>query len=380
MNHGMIMPLLPAHQREAESLYRQRLTLLEKNAVPLSALHSLDTRLAGNLYALSLLDDQNDLRLPQRSPAATFVHLWVRLYRQPQATLAQLATEFEQLDANDHQAALHALHWRPAAHLARLTDIAQADSTLTTWPAALQAALLLTAAGTALSHTEPPKQGTPTPLSARRLQCLDAQPDTPCELFRPWYHHEAATVRNSALIAGLHRRDPQALDLLESEVSATETTARPGLPLITWLLASRQRPALMHAHPIMAGLSGHAAAGPTLLDGLEHPASSEAAAQGWFWLTGQTLPRRPRLQAVGSDAPADAPTLPDVDAARQWWAQHGWPDGQTQPPGGPGTHRTAQAGQITPLLAALAGLSQGHAHAALYRPLTLWFPALQEGV
>ncbi|MCH8543020.1 MAG: hypothetical protein LAT61_05575 [Alcanivorax sp.] len=378
MNNGIIMPLLPAHQREAESLYRHRLTLLEKVSVPLTVLHGLDLRLAGNLFALSLPDEQGCVHLPQRSPAATFVHLWVMLYRDPEATLAALASAFEQLEPDHRDASLHALHWRSSAGLARLIDIARTNGTLTPWPPALEAALLFSS-DTPASITARLHQDTPAPLCIRLLQYLDEQPDSPCDVFRPWYQHPDADVRDSALIAGLHRRDPDALDVLEHSVPAATTAEPHGLQRISWLLASRQRPALIPAHPLIAGLSGSAAAASALLDWLAHPASAESAAQGWFWLTGQTLPRRPRLQEVGGDTPANAPTLPDADAAHGWWAQHGWPDGQSQPPGGPATApHVPLAGQIMTLRAALAGLSQGHAHSILYRPATLWFTALSE--
>ncbi len=81
----------------------------------------------------------------------------------------------------------------------------------------------------------------------------------------------------------------------------------------------------------LLALWGHREAVPELLEALETPQANAAAADAWQWLTGQRLPRRPRMQVVGEEAaPASAETIADAQAAHAWWDAHkaAWPEGE----------------------------------------------------
>jgi hypothetical protein len=84
--------------------------------------------------------------------------------------------------------------------------------------------------------------------------------------------------------------------------------------------------------PLLA-LHGDVSVVQTLLKALQNLTTAEPAAQAWWWLTGQTLSRKPRLTLMSKHNKPDkvSPvTVPNVDNALLWWEQVGqqWPAGR----------------------------------------------------
>lgn len=74
------------------------------------------------------------------------------------------------------------------------------------------------------------------------------------------------------------------------------------------------------------GLFGKRAAVPYLLAHLEDVRTQQYAAEAWFWLTGERLPKRPRLHDAAASTESLTPftaqndVVVDVAPAQSWWA------------------------------------------------------------
>jgi hypothetical protein len=134
--------------------------------------------------------------------------------------------------------------------------------------------------------------------------------------FQSWYQNpDFPRSRRCALQAGLVRRDSQAVQASEDYQDET---------LFALLLALSGQPP---DNLLGLAFDGSMSAARQLLDAMDQVERCEDAAQAWFWLCGETAPRKPRLQAVGaSDEPSreSQQTLPDAQAAAGRWEAKQW--------------------------------------------------------
>lgn len=167
-------------------------------------------------------------------------------------------------------------------------------------------------------------------LQTAALRYAAARPDTGNDVFRPYYSERslpAATVL-AALWGGLRRSDAAAEDALNPVLDRMGSGA--GVHSVLRLMAltggRRHLPVLReHArlHPAegvpLLALAGYPEVVPDILHALERPESAEAAAQAWFWMTGQTLPTRPRLEVAEVGGAQGGGERPDAEWAAGWW-------------------------------------------------------------
>jgi hypothetical protein len=72
------------------------------------------------------------------------------------------------------------------------------------------------------------------------------------------------------------------------------------------------------------GLYGRPDGVEMILQGLSHPRTALHAELAWWWVSGQTLPKKPRLSVVGEesldeDLEDNVGFVPDALPAQQWW-------------------------------------------------------------
>ena len=167
-------------------------------------------------------------------------------------------------------------------------------------------------------------------LQTAALRYAAARPGTGIDVFRPYYKERslpAATVV-AALWGGLRRGDDAAAEALNRVVDAmgTDAAMRSVLRLMALTGGRRHLPVLReHArlHPqdgtLLLALSGFPEVVPDILQVLERPESADAAAQAWFWMTGQSLPTRPRLEVAEVGGAQGGGARPDAEWAAGWW-------------------------------------------------------------
>jgi hypothetical protein len=74
-------------------------------------------------------------------------------------------------------------------------------------------------------------------------------------------------------------------------------------------------------------LHGQTESAAVILEGLMHPRTAKYAEQAWWWVSGQILPRKPRLSVVGEnnedqELEEEVGYVPDQQAAEKWWNRH----------------------------------------------------------
>jgi len=73
---------------------------------------------------------------------------------------------------------------------------------------------------------------------------------------------------------------------------------------------------------MLLALLGYPEVMSEILHAMERPESAECAAQAWFWMTGETLPQRPRMEVAEAGGAQGGGTLPDTEWAAGWWHTH----------------------------------------------------------
>lgn len=283
------LPLAATHYREAQSLFRRRQQLLNAPASPRESLRQLDWRLMGNLqgamsHCAGTVDDG-------MRPAALFVECWCLLHEgNIEEVAAQLDALYPALDDAQQQAVLVAVRLAKKGCNAALA----------------QPALRVAMGGhAAVAQWQEEADGADERVAAV-LQWRDADGDS-VEAFRPFYHDpDKPKAQRQALIGGLIRGDAAAFPVARDF---------PEDPVLVLLLA-RQGEA--GNGPLAMALTGTAEAAESLLAMMDQVETAGLAAQAWFWLAGEPVPLKPRLQAVG-EAASSSETMPDADAARQQW-------------------------------------------------------------
>ncbi len=326
----VMLPQIDTHYREATALFQRRCGLLKATASPLEALRQLDWRLAANLDAVAIHQEGR----PEVSlrPPALFVETWVGLQRDSVGCLESLDGIFPELKPEQQGAVIEAMTLSSCSGEVRHPE--------------LRAALMSEQTAMAMSEEEAAEHDA---LLARWLFFQDAAgADLSC--FQSWYQrHDFPRSRHHALQAGLVRRDSLAVQAARDYQDD---------PLFTLLLAQSGHPP---ENLLGIAFGGSVSAARQLLDAMEQVACCEDAAQAWFWLTGEMVPRKPRLQAVGvSDESSreSKETLPDAPAAAISWQAKQLPSEARYFFGEPVTVSSLElldqqwAGQIAPLIAA----------------------------
>ncbi len=136
--------------------------------------------------------------------------------------------------------------------------------------------------------------------------------------------HEA--VRTALRKAVEHETAPDALRMLLRLAALVCDT--PLYPRVRELMEPDPAGACM-----LMAIYGHDEACRDLLDAMESPRTAEAAADAWYRISGTRPGRRPRLSLVGKgrqseDSQRQAGQMPDVAAARAWWADNGIAPGE----------------------------------------------------
>ncbi len=287
----VMLPQVETHYREAATLFQRRCRLLNTAASPLEVLRQLDWRLAANLDAVAI--HREGCPGASLRPSALFVETWVGLQRDSVRCLEGLDEIFPELKSEQQDAVIEALKLSSCSGEAKQPE--------------LRAALMSEQEAMAMSEDEAAEHDV---VLATWLLLQDAG-GADISRFQSWYQNpDFPRSRRCALQAGLVRRDSQAVQAAEDYQDET---------LFALLLA-------LSGHPPdnLLGLAfdGSMSAARQLLDALDQVERCEDAAQAWFWLSGEVVPRKPRLQAVGArDEPSrqSQETLPDAGVVAGHW-------------------------------------------------------------
>lgn len=179
-------------------------------------------------------------------------------------------------------------------------------------------------------------QGSDQALREAALAYAATRPEIGVELFRPYYAslHSRAAPRCSgrltalALWGALVRREP-GIEVALRRAVERETDAQTRLELLRLVALAADAEMLPGLHRLLEerpeqgarllALHGSAPAVELLIEALSRVATMNAAAHAWPWISGQALPSKPRLRAVGQEDGQGS--MPDVETARAWWAQ-----------------------------------------------------------
>lgn len=167
-------------------------------------------------------------------------------------------------------------------------------------------------------------------LQVAALRYAAARPHTGVDVFRPYYRERflPPAMVVAALWGGLRRGDDAAAEALNRVLGGEEeaTAVRSVLRLMALAGGRHHLPVLrerarLHPEdgvPLLA-LAGYPEVMPDVLHALERPESADAAVQAWFWLTGQPLPTRPRLEVATAGGARGGGVRPDAEWAAGWW-------------------------------------------------------------
>ncbi|WP_429884433.1 hypothetical protein [Geoalkalibacter halelectricus] len=179
-------------------------------------------------------------------------------------------------------------------------------------------------------------QGRDDALQEAALAYAATRPEIGVELFRPYYAplHSGAAPRCSGRLTALALwgalvRGERGIEVALRRAVERETDAQTRLELLRLAALAGDAEMLPVLHRLLderpeqwarlLALHGSASAVEILIEALSRAATMDAAARAWPWISGQALPSKPRLRAVGREDGQGA--MPDVEAARDWWAQ-----------------------------------------------------------
>ena len=330
------------HFTAAQSLYRQRLSWLQRERVDMQTMLQLEYRLRVHLHVLAHAQASGQAE-PEAAPD-TFVYL---------------ASRLSSIDSNcQQQAAAQACHWlaedsarahgaRDALLLFPHPLVSEAISKAYRQHDTLRALLIyiLAQQGARLPQGlihQAELQGDPL-LQAQILNYAAYQPGTGLEQFRAYYQpllaHAQEVPAHPALVAaiwgGMLRHDPdipsalrraieresndmQRLDFLRLGALSGDAEYFPIFETLT-----AHVPQI--AYHFLA-LLGQPESMAVILQGLNHPRTAQHAELAWWWVSGQTLPKKPRLSVVGEDHLVEdldnhVGLVPDAQYAQQWWSR-----------------------------------------------------------
>lgn len=369
----MFAALPASHWRGALALLQRRDALRQTPLCPANLLRSVEIRLAAHLQALAHCDQSAPDELPDK-PCDALLTLAVLLLRAPEQGAEQLADWLGGKDLDpDPDPDQHNHDTAPLADALRLCASPESWRvwmTMGTRPALLDQLLVQAASGRgakpdatwcqtlleldtpALVHAllRQPALLSPALLSDGTQGA--AHDHAALDYIRQHYTHPDTVIAAAACQAGLRLEDGQARALLRTQLAQPrDDISEDWLWLNSMALPTQPCDALWTRATAGDGqallwlaLTGLREAAPVLLEALAAPRHAETAAIAWQWLSGQALPRRPRLQQVG-DEQASRDTLPDIEQAQHYWQQHQqqWPADQRRALGIPLTDASTPA-------------------------------------
>ena len=347
----MSLDYLETHFHSAKALYRQRMGWLQAERIDMQSMLDLEYRIRIHLHVLAgTIDAQADE--PSQCPD-TFVFLASRFTshdEKHQHQAAQLACEWLLDDGPRGHGARDALLLFPSPHTYAVMQQAYVDTP------ALRPLLIyiLTQHGARLPKgltNQAELQEQDPYLQAQVLYYAANDQKNSIDIFQSYYqplieHQDTPELDHGSLVAalwgGLVRQDPlaytalqraieherddfQRLDFLRLAALSGEIQYTPILMLV-----------LEHAPEIgyhFLALHGQTPSLEVILDGLAHPRTSAYAEAAWWWVSGQTLPKKPRLSVVGGssdeeEVEEEVGFVPDAQVAQLWWYKQKTDSGQ----------------------------------------------------
>lgn len=330
------------HLESARGLYRQRLNWLQMDRIDMPSILQLEYRLRVHLHVLAHAIETAEAE-PQAAPD-TFVYLAARLScndvtQQTQA--AELASQWLGEDSARAQGARDALLLFPLPVVQEVLSKAYRGNEV------LRAVLIyiLAQQGARLPQgliNQAELQQRDPLLQAQILYYAANHATSGLDLFSPYYQpllsHAETVPEHGVLVAALWgglvrgdqaaavalRRaieregdDMQRLDLLR----LAALTGDEEYLLIFELLVEHAPHLAFH----LLALQGRHESAEIILQGLSHPRTANDAELAWWWVSGQTLPKKPRLSVIGKDRQVeeieDVGLVPDAQSAQQWWSK-----------------------------------------------------------
>ena len=332
------------HLHSAAALYRQRMGWLQKDSIDMQSMLDLEYRLRVHLHVLSSCVDEND---PEPEQAAdTFVYLAAR-FSQRNADIekqaAKLACKWLLDDGPKSHGARDALLLFPSPTVYGVMQQTYAEAEglrpILIYVLSQQGARL----PKGLVHQAELQNQDPF-LQAQTLYYAANDINSDLGMFKDYYaslvsNHEIGEVDHGALVAaiwgGLVRDDHDAELALQRAIEHENDDIQrlDFLRFAALLGKSDYYPILkqiVDKAPEVGfhflALHGETRSVETILEGLKHPRTANYAEQAWWWVSGQTLPKKPRLSVVGeeseeSDHEEEVGFVPDAQVAEQWWGK-----------------------------------------------------------
>ena len=336
----MDVPLLQTHRDSALALCHQYRAWRQAPWIGQSTLLALERRLHLHLHVLARTDTDAEAPDGAMGPEAAATWLAAGLLSPDAAVRRERARIGFQWLAGEAQerivVALEVLGRHPGPEVFEALT-----GTITEAPEALVARLI--ELHRRWGRDLPPTLAVEDPsladaAQAARLRWLAERPGSGIEHFRAAFEAESTTVRYEALRGALLQGDGEAA-CATLQASLGQSVESPLMRLAALSGDARFVPLLRQhaeANPEqgarLLALHGRPQSIEALLDLLEAPRSNAPAAEAWRLCSGQTLPRRPRLQVVGEETAAAAegemPLCFDAAAARAAWQQAGGGDGR----------------------------------------------------
>lgn len=331
------------HLNSAAALYRQRMGWLQTDRIDMQSMLELEYRLRVHLHVLSCCIDENDPE-PGEAPD-TFLYLASRFSQRDVEIVkqaAELACEWLLEESPRAQGAHDALLLFPSP-----TSYAQMQQTYVDVESLRPVIIyILTQHGARLPKglTHQAELQTQDPfLQAQTLYYAANDINSDLAMFKSYYtplvaNHEMGEVEHGALVAaiwgGLVRGDQDANIALQRAIEHESDDVQ-RLDFLRFAALSGKS----DYYPILQkivdkvpevgfrflALHGETRSVETILEGLKHPRTTNYAEQAWWWVSGQTLPKKPRLSVVGKNnddgLEEEVGYVPDALAADQWWSK-----------------------------------------------------------
>lgn len=338
----MSLDYLETHFHSAKALYRQRMGWLQAERIDMQSMLDLEYRIRIHLHVLAGAIDEQALE-PIQCPD-TFVYLASRFTssdQKHQDLAAHLACEWLLDDGPRGHGARDALLLFPSPHTYAVMQEAYVKTP------ALRPILIyiLTQHGARLPKgltNQAELQSQDPYLQAQVLYYAANDQNNSVEIFQSYYqslieHRDELEIDHGSLVAalwgGLLRQDTQACTALQRAIERErDDFQRLDFLRLAALSGELQyTPILMqvieHAPEVgyhFLALHGQPASLELILDGLVHPRTSAYAETAWWWVSGQTLPKKPRLSVVGESSEEgqveeEVGFVPDAQVAQHWW-------------------------------------------------------------
>jgi len=333
---------LATHLLSASALYQQRLGLIQSNRADMQHMVDLERRLRVDIHVLASEIDEQQGKPEQAAEAFLYLAIRFSSKEDTQHTLAaRLACEWLLEDSPIAQGARDALMLFPSPQAYDVMQKTYQDidslRPVLIYILAQQGAIL----PNSLVH-QAELQSEDSFLQAQTLYYAANDPQSDVDKFRAYYDalldaSNSDAIEHSTLVAaiwgGLTRGDEDAWVALPRAIENEQDDIQ-RLDFLRFAALSGQEhyfPMLSHiteqapeiGYHFLA-LHGQTQSVQTILEGLNHPRTANYAEPAWWWVSGQSLPKVPRLSVVGEEneeLEEEVGYLPDAQPAQSWWGQ-----------------------------------------------------------